>query len=141
MSLLTSSASTRPSASPSATGLSREPEDNVAARTSRRPSSIVNASGHAPQSSALTPIGGRPVLAFRPYPCLVWLRPVQEDVACPTQTARTNSSLRGPLARLDRSREELAKAWLVRVIGRASLDEIKNLPTDRIAAQLPDLFR
>ena len=58
----------------------------------------------------------------------------------PDPDRRTNSPLRGPLARLDRSRDELAKAWLVRVIGRASLDEIKNLPTDRIAAQLPDLF-
>ena len=58
----------------------------------------------------------------------------------PETERRTNSSLRGPLARLDRSREELAKAWLVRVIGRASLDEIRTLPTDRIAAQLPDLF-
>ena len=48
--------------------------------------------------------------------------------------------LRGPLARLDRAREELAKAWIVRVIGRASLDEIKDLPTDRIAADLPDLI-
>ena len=28
----------------------------------------------------------------------------------------------------------------MRVIGRASLDEIKDLPTDRIAAQLPDLI-
>ncbi len=52
----------------------------------------------------------------------------------------TNTPLRGPLARLDRTREELAKAWIVRVIGRASLDEIKDLPTDRIAAQLPDLI-
>ncbi len=58
----------------------------------------------------------------------------------PETERRTNSSLRGPLARLDRSREELAKAWLVRVIGRASLDEIRTLPTDRIASQLPDLF-
>lgn len=52
----------------------------------------------------------------------------------------TNMPLRGPLARLDRTREELAKAWIVRVIGRASLEEIKDLPTDRIAAQLPDLI-
>ena len=51
-----------------------------------------------------------------------------------------NTPLTGPLARLDRIREELAKAWIVRVIGRASLDEIKDLPTDRIAAQLPDLI-
>ena len=34
--------------------------------------------------------------------------------------------MEGPLARLDRSRDELAKAWLVRLIERASLDEIKR---------------
>ena len=50
------------------------------------------------------------------------------------------TSARGPLARLDRSREELAKAWLVRLIERASLDEIKELPTDRIARELPELI-
>jgi diguanylate cyclase (GGDEF)-like protein len=48
--------------------------------------------------------------------------------------------IRGPLARLDRSRDELAKAWLVRMIERASLDEIKELPTDRIARELPELI-
>jgi diguanylate cyclase (GGDEF)-like protein len=48
--------------------------------------------------------------------------------------------VRGPLARLDRSREELAKAWLVRLIERASLDEIRDLPTDSIARELPELI-
>jgi diguanylate cyclase (GGDEF)-like protein len=48
--------------------------------------------------------------------------------------------IRGPLARLDHSRDELAKAWLVRLIERASLDEIKELPTDRIARELPELI-
>jgi diguanylate cyclase (GGDEF)-like protein len=48
--------------------------------------------------------------------------------------------LRGPLARLERSREELAKAWLVRLIERSSLEDIKDLPTDRIARELPDLI-
>jgi diguanylate cyclase (GGDEF)-like protein len=48
--------------------------------------------------------------------------------------------IKGPLARLDRSRDELAKAWLVRLIERASLDEIKELPTDRIARELPELI-
>jgi diguanylate cyclase (GGDEF)-like protein len=48
--------------------------------------------------------------------------------------------IRGPLARLDRSRDELAKAWLVRLIERASLDEIRELPTERIARELPDLI-
>jgi diguanylate cyclase (GGDEF)-like protein len=48
--------------------------------------------------------------------------------------------IRGPLARLDSSRDELAKAWLVRLIERASLDEISELPTDRIARELPKLI-
>jgi diguanylate cyclase (GGDEF)-like protein len=53
---------------------------------------------------------------------------------------KRKSRLRGPLARLDRSRDELAKAWLVRLIERASLDEIRELPTDRLADELPDLI-
>jgi diguanylate cyclase (GGDEF)-like protein len=53
---------------------------------------------------------------------------------------RRKSQLRGPLARLDRERDELAKAWLVRLIERASLDEIKELPTDRLADELPELI-
>ena len=48
--------------------------------------------------------------------------------------------IRGPLARLDSSRDELAKAWLVRLIERASLDEISELPTDQIACELPELI-
>jgi diguanylate cyclase (GGDEF)-like protein len=48
--------------------------------------------------------------------------------------------LRGPLARLERSRDALAKAWLVRLIERSSLEDIKDLPTDRIAGELPDLI-
>ena len=48
--------------------------------------------------------------------------------------------MRGPLGRLERSREELVKAWLVRLIERASLEEIRDLPTDRIARQLPELI-
>ena len=49
----------------------------------------------------------------------------------------TRPSSVGRLARLARDRDLLAKAWLVRLIERSSLDEIANLPTDRIAAQLP----
>jgi diguanylate cyclase (GGDEF)-like protein len=52
----------------------------------------------------------------------------------------TTTSLRGPLARLERSREELSKAWLMRLIERASLEEISELPTDRIVAELPALI-
>jgi diguanylate cyclase (GGDEF)-like protein len=59
----------------------------------------------------------------------------------PTDNDRRRSpSVRGPLARLDRSREELAKAWLVRLIERASLEEIRDLPTERIARELPELI-
>ncbi len=49
----------------------------------------------------------------------------------------TITPLRGPLARLDSAREDLAKAWLIRLIERASLDEIRNLPTEEITAELP----
>ena len=49
----------------------------------------------------------------------------------------TITPLRGPLARLDRARDELAKAWLMRLIERASLEEISELPTEQIAAELP----
>ncbi len=52
----------------------------------------------------------------------------------------TITPLRGPLARLDRVREDLAKAWLMRLIERASLEEISRLPTDQIAAELPALI-
>jgi diguanylate cyclase (GGDEF)-like protein len=48
--------------------------------------------------------------------------------------------IRGPLARLERSRDELAKQWLVRLIERASLDEIRELPTEHIARELPELI-
>jgi diguanylate cyclase (GGDEF)-like protein len=50
------------------------------------------------------------------------------------------TAIDGPLARVESSREELAKAWLVRVIERASLDEIRELPTERIARELPSLI-
>jgi diguanylate cyclase (GGDEF)-like protein len=48
--------------------------------------------------------------------------------------------IRGPLARLERQRDELAKQWLVRLIERASLDEIREFPTERIARELPELI-
>lgn len=54
--------------------------------------------------------------------------------------SRRKTALRGPLARLERDRDELAKAWLVRLIERASLDEIKGLPTEQLAEELPELI-
>jgi diguanylate cyclase (GGDEF)-like protein len=50
------------------------------------------------------------------------------------------TQIRVPLARLERSRDELAKAWLVRLIERASLEEISELPTEQIARELPELI-
>ncbi len=61
------------------------------------------------------------------------------ESGAPTDRRRM-TPIRGPLARLDRSRDELAKAWLVRLIERASLDEISELPTERIARELPELI-
>jgi len=45
-----------------------------------------------------------------------------------------------PIARLEETRGELAKAWLMRALGRSSLEEIERLPTARIARELPDLI-
>lgn len=49
-------------------------------------------------------------------------------------------SMKAPLSRLAGRRDELAKAWFVRLIERASLDEIRSLPTARMAAELPVLI-
>jgi diguanylate cyclase (GGDEF)-like protein len=48
--------------------------------------------------------------------------------------------MNGPIARLEETRGELAKAWLMRALGRSSLDEIERLPTARIARELPELI-
>jgi diguanylate cyclase (GGDEF)-like protein len=45
-----------------------------------------------------------------------------------------------PIARLEETRGELAKTWLLRVVEQASLEEIERLPTSRIARELPDLI-
>ena len=53
---------------------------------------------------------------------------------------RLPAALDAPLSRLNDSREELAKSWLLRLLERASLDQIERLPTDRIARELPPLI-
>lgn len=53
---------------------------------------------------------------------------------------RLPGALDAPLARLHEGREDLAKAWLLRLLERASLEEIERLPTDRIARELPPLI-
>ena len=46
----------------------------------------------------------------------------------------------GPIARLEETRGELAKAWLMRAFERSSLEEIERLPTARIVRELPELI-
>jgi len=58
----------------------------------------------------------------------------------PDPDRKPTTQLTGPLARLDRAREELAKAWLVRLIERASFFYIKAPTTESIAAELPVLI-
>ena len=50
------------------------------------------------------------------------------------------AGLTGPLARLEQSRDDLAKSWIVRVIERSTLEQIQQLPTDRVARELPELI-
>lgn len=45
-----------------------------------------------------------------------------------------------PIARLEETRGELAKQWLMRVVEQSSLEEIERLPTPRIVRELPDLI-
>jgi diguanylate cyclase (GGDEF)-like protein len=48
--------------------------------------------------------------------------------------------LDAPIARLQETRGELAKEWLMRALERASLEEIERLPTARIVRELPELI-
>jgi len=43
------------------------------------------------------------------------------------------------LARLHAAREPIAKAWLLRLLERTPLEQVRRLPTDRIAGELPRL--
>ena len=53
---------------------------------------------------------------------------------------RLHAVLDAPLARLEQSRDELAKSWLLRVLERAPLSDIERIPTERIVRELPDLI-
>src|SRR5205085_3184666 len=61
------------------------------------------------------------------------------EPATPRITA-TRTGMDAPIERLDETRGELAKAWLMRVVEQSSLEEIERLPTPRIARDLPDLI-
>ena len=52
---------------------------------------------------------------------------------------RLPAALDAALRRLAESREEITKAWLMRMLERASLEEVEHMQTDRIARELPEL--
>jgi diguanylate cyclase (GGDEF)-like protein len=49
------------------------------------------------------------------------------------------NALSTPLAALEESRAGVAKAWLVRAVDAAPLDQVEHVPVARIAAELPGL--
>lgn len=53
--------------------------------------------------------------------------------------AEGNLVVESPISRLEESRGEIAKAWLLRVVERSSLEELERLSMPRIAQELPDL--
>ncbi len=54
--------------------------------------------------------------------------------------ARKASALRAQLAKVERSREQIAKAWVVEVILNSDLSEVKQLPLDWASEELPQLI-
>ncbi len=55
------------------------------------------------------------------------------------QVRHSPQALDAPLSRLAGAPDELVKAWLLRLVERASLQEIERLPTDRMARELPEI--
>ena len=51
-----------------------------------------------------------------------------------------NLVVESPVSRLEASRGEIAKSWLMRVVERSSLEDLKRLPVPRVAEELPDLI-
>ena len=54
--------------------------------------------------------------------------------------ARTASALRAQLAKIDRSREQIAKAWLVEVILNTDLSQVDQTPVEWATGELPQLI-
>src|SRR4051812_11451603 len=53
--------------------------------------------------------------------------------------AEGNLVVESPVSRLEASRGEIAKAWLMRVVERSSLEDLQRLPMPRVAQELPEL--
>jgi hypothetical protein len=54
--------------------------------------------------------------------------------------SRTEAALRAQLARVERSREQIAKAWLVDVILNSDLSDVERMPLTWAASELPPLI-
>ena len=54
--------------------------------------------------------------------------------------AEGNLVVESPVSRLEASRGEIAKSWLMRVVERSSLEELERLPVQRVAQELPELI-
>src|SRR3954447_6307657 len=66
--------------------------------------------------------------------------PIKDELVPDPPVRRLHAVLDAPLTRLEQSRDELAKAWLLRVLERAPLSDIERIPTERIVRELPDLI-
>ncbi len=58
----------------------------------------------------------------------------------PASNRRFDPILNARLTHLEEVREELARRWLVRLIEASSLDDVGELPVDRIVRELPELI-
>ena len=54
--------------------------------------------------------------------------------------SRTEAALRAELAKVERSREQIAKAWLVDVILNSDLSDVERMPLTWAASELPPLI-
>src|SRR2546423_13052580 len=54
--------------------------------------------------------------------------------------SRTEAALRAELAKVERSREQIAKAWLVDVILNSDLSDVERMPLTWAASELPALI-
>ena len=50
-----------------------------------------------------------------------------------------NLVVESPVSRLEASRGEIAKSWVMRVVERSSLEDLQRLPLQRVAQELPEL--
>ena len=64
----------------------------------------------------------------------------QVPTRSPAPFAAEGNVVESPISRLEDSRGEIAKAWLMRIVERSSLEELERLPLPRISQDLPELI-